>query len=253
MTIFSVLPPLRPSWESPLNLGVKERELWCLSALLRGQRSIAKVALDSLGGKATAVVLRDESPEMPSDLLVQGWTLTNRYYLNPGTVKIPVIRHGTDLSTFTSVWCATRPSDPASATPGVDYVPSSRKVEFGPGVTEQVSPQQPKHLKVKSLIVTSVFYFLLPSFPLSLPPFFSSLSLFFFFGGACKDDFLVKNICQFCIEPRFISYHKAAHKHLFLHFQGIQVPLLDSKVSLCAGAHRHTYIEKSKWKENEFV
>ncbi|EGW11615.1 Extracellular matrix protein FRAS1 [Cricetulus griseus] len=54
-----------------------------------------------------------------------------------GTVKIPVIRHGTDLTTFTSVWCATRPSDPASATPGVDYVPSSRKVEFGPGVTEQ--------------------------------------------------------------------------------------------------------------------
>ncbi|XP_037685994.1 extracellular matrix protein FRAS1 isoform X5 [Choloepus didactylus] len=54
-----------------------------------------------------------------------------------GIVKIPVIRHGTDLSTFTYVWCATRPSDPASATPGVDYVPSSRKVEFGPGVTEQ--------------------------------------------------------------------------------------------------------------------
>ncbi|XP_069341542.1 extracellular matrix organizing protein FRAS1 [Eulemur rufifrons] len=54
-----------------------------------------------------------------------------------GTVKIPVLRHGTDLSTVTSVWCATRPSDPASATPGVDYVPSSRKVEFGPGVTEQ--------------------------------------------------------------------------------------------------------------------
>ncbi|ELK16426.1 Extracellular matrix protein FRAS1 [Pteropus alecto] len=54
-----------------------------------------------------------------------------------GTVKIPVVRHGTDLSIFTSVWCATRPSDPASATPGVDYVPSSRKVEFGPGVTEQ--------------------------------------------------------------------------------------------------------------------
>ncbi|XP_044921660.1 extracellular matrix organizing protein FRAS1 isoform X1 [Mustela putorius furo] len=54
-----------------------------------------------------------------------------------GTVKIPVIRRGTDLSTFASVWCATRPSDPASATPGVDYVPSSRKVEFGPGITEQ--------------------------------------------------------------------------------------------------------------------
>ncbi|XP_073898026.1 extracellular matrix organizing protein FRAS1 isoform X2 [Castor canadensis] len=54
-----------------------------------------------------------------------------------GSVRIPVIRRGTDLSTFTSVWCATRPSDPASATPGVDYVPSSRKVEFGPGITEQ--------------------------------------------------------------------------------------------------------------------
>lgn len=77
------------------------------------------------------------------------------YYCNPGTVKIPVIRHGTDLSTFTSVWCATRPSDPASATPGVDYVPSSRKVEFGPGITEQVSPQQPKCLKVKHPMVAS--------------------------------------------------------------------------------------------------
>lgn len=77
------------------------------------------------------------------------------YYCNPGTVKIPVIRHGTDLSTFTSVWCATRPSDPASATPGVDYVPSSRKVEFGPGITEQVSPQQPKCLKVKRPMAAS--------------------------------------------------------------------------------------------------
>lgn len=68
--------------------------------------------------------------------------------LNSGTVKIPVIRHGTDLSTFTSVWCATRPSDPASATPGVDYVPSSWKVEFGPGVTEQVRLQQSRLHKV---------------------------------------------------------------------------------------------------------
>lgn len=65
-----------------------------------------------------------------------------------GTVKIPVIRHGTDLSTFTSVWCATRPSDPASATPGVDYVPSSKKVEFGPGVTEQVSIEQSRTIWV---------------------------------------------------------------------------------------------------------
>lgn len=74
------------------------------------------------------------------------WPNTDHWHLygSLGTVKIPVIRHGTDLSTFTSVWCATRPSDPASATPGVDYVPSSRKVEFGPGVTEQVRIEQSK-------------------------------------------------------------------------------------------------------------
>uniref|UniRef100_A0A6I8NJC9 Fraser extracellular matrix complex subunit 1 n=1 Tax=Ornithorhynchus anatinus TaxID=9258 RepID=A0A6I8NJC9_ORNAN len=57
-----------------------------------------------------------------------------------GVIKIPVVRHGTDLSTFASVWCATRPSDPPSATPGVDYIPSSRKVEFGAGDTEQSCP-----------------------------------------------------------------------------------------------------------------
>uniref|UniRef100_A0A8C8RJR6 VWFC domain-containing protein n=1 Tax=Pelusios castaneus TaxID=367368 RepID=A0A8C8RJR6_9SAUR len=54
-----------------------------------------------------------------------------------GTIDVPVIRHGTDLSTPTSVWCATRPSDPPSASPGIDYVPSSKKVEFRPGRTEE--------------------------------------------------------------------------------------------------------------------
>nr|XP_033819322.1 extracellular matrix protein FRAS1 isoform X2 [Geotrypetes seraphini] len=54
-----------------------------------------------------------------------------------GTIEIPVIRHGTDLSAPTSVWCATRPSDPPSATPGIDYIPSSKKVEFRPGKTEE--------------------------------------------------------------------------------------------------------------------
>ena len=33
---------------------------------------------------------------------------------------------------------ATRASDPPSASPGVDYVPSSRKIEFRPGKTEEV-------------------------------------------------------------------------------------------------------------------
>lgn len=58
--------------------------------------------------------------------------------LSPGTIEIPVLRHGSDLSSVTSVWCATRPSDPPSASPGVDYIPSSKKMEFKPGKTEEV-------------------------------------------------------------------------------------------------------------------
>lgn len=59
-----------------------------------------------------------------------------------GTIEIPVLRHGSDLSSLTSVWCATRPADPPSASPGVDYIPSSKKVEFKPGKTEEVSSEQ---------------------------------------------------------------------------------------------------------------
>ncbi|XP_053108034.1 extracellular matrix organizing protein FRAS1 isoform X2 [Hemicordylus capensis] len=54
-----------------------------------------------------------------------------------GIIEIPVTRHGPDLSIPTSVWCATRTSEPPSATPGVDYIPSSKKVEFYPGRTEE--------------------------------------------------------------------------------------------------------------------
>ncbi|KAJ7419121.1 hypothetical protein WISP_55751 [Willisornis vidua] len=54
-----------------------------------------------------------------------------------GNIEIPVLRQGPDLSTPTSVWCSTRTSDPPSASPGVDYVPSSRKIEFRPGKTEE--------------------------------------------------------------------------------------------------------------------
>lgn len=49
-----------------------------------------------------------------------------------------MLRHGSDLSSVTTVWCATRPSDPPSASPGVDYIPSSKKVEFKPGKTQEV-------------------------------------------------------------------------------------------------------------------
>ncbi|XP_042580368.1 extracellular matrix organizing protein FRAS1-like [Cyprinus carpio] len=54
-----------------------------------------------------------------------------------GTIEIPVLRQGSDLSSVTSVWCATRPAEQDSATPGVDYIPSSKKVEFRPGKTEE--------------------------------------------------------------------------------------------------------------------
>ncbi|KAK7933745.1 hypothetical protein WMY93_004641 [Mugilogobius chulae] len=54
-----------------------------------------------------------------------------------GTIEIPVLRQGSDLSSLTSVWCATRPSDPPSASPGVDYIPSSKKVQFKPGTTQE--------------------------------------------------------------------------------------------------------------------
>ncbi|NXU54362.1 FRAS1 protein, partial [Turnix velox] len=54
-----------------------------------------------------------------------------------GNIEIPVLRRGPDLSSPTWVWCATRTSDPPSASPGVDYVPTSRKIEFRPGKTEE--------------------------------------------------------------------------------------------------------------------
>ncbi|NWY04165.1 FRAS1 protein, partial [Nothoprocta ornata] len=54
-----------------------------------------------------------------------------------GNIEIPVLRQGPDLSTPVSVWCATRTSDPPSASPGTDYVPSSRKIEFRPGRTQE--------------------------------------------------------------------------------------------------------------------
>lgn len=59
-------------------------------------------------------------------------------FVNSGTIEIPVLRQGNDLSSASSVWCATRPSEPPSAKPGTDYIPSSKKVEFKPGMTEEV-------------------------------------------------------------------------------------------------------------------
>ncbi|XP_029617840.1 extracellular matrix protein FRAS1 [Salmo trutta] len=81
--------------------------------------------------KVAKVVI--DGPNDASTVSLGNATFT--YSEDAGTIEIPVLRQGSDLSSVTSVWCATRPSDPPSATPGVDYIPSSRKVEFKAGKT----------------------------------------------------------------------------------------------------------------------
>ncbi|KAL4240401.1 Extracellular matrix protein fras1 [Mactra antiquata] len=56
---------------------------------------------------------------------------------NSGTVDLEIIREGSDLSHASTVWCATRLSNPPSAISGQDYVPSSSQITFGPGQTTQ--------------------------------------------------------------------------------------------------------------------
>lgn len=53
-------------------------------------------------------------------------------------MSVEIIREGTDLSHTTTVWCATRLSNPPSASAGRDYIPSSSQITFGPGQTSQV-------------------------------------------------------------------------------------------------------------------
>ncbi|XP_069061899.1 extracellular matrix organizing protein FRAS1 [Pleurodeles waltl] len=87
-----------------------------------------------LGSIASAKVVI-EGPNDVSTVCLGNTTFT--FSEDAGTIDVPVFRHGTDLSTPTSVWCATRPSDPPSATPGIDYIPSSKKIEFRSGRTEE--------------------------------------------------------------------------------------------------------------------
>ena len=131
-----------PSYRSALELHIHTARDGDFSGSQRAHRSVTEGGLGQVAGWSCCGEGRHCS-ENRTHTLVQGWPL-KRMLVNSGAVKIPVIRHGTDLSTFMSVWCATRPSDPASATPGVDYVPSSRKLEFGQGVTEQVRMQRSK-------------------------------------------------------------------------------------------------------------
>ncbi|XP_076856944.1 extracellular matrix organizing protein FRAS1 isoform X2 [Brachyhypopomus gauderio] len=86
-----------------------------------GNITVAKVIIDG-PNDASTVFLGNSSFTFPEDA---------------GTIEISVLRQGSDLSSVTSVWCATRPADHDSATPGVDYIPSSKKVEFKPGKTEE--------------------------------------------------------------------------------------------------------------------
>lgn len=58
---------------------------------------------------------------------------------NAGTVDVEIIRTGSDLSHASTVWCATRLSNPPSAVSGQDYVPSSSQITFGPGQTSEVN------------------------------------------------------------------------------------------------------------------
>ncbi|KAM9823010.1 extracellular matrix organizing protein FRAS1 [Syngnathus typhle] len=86
-------------------------------------------------GRVAAAQVVIDGPNDASAVTLGNDTFT--FAEDAGTIEIPVLRQGSDLSSATSVWCATRPSDPPSASPGVDYIPSSKKVEFKPGRTQE--------------------------------------------------------------------------------------------------------------------
>uniref|UniRef100_A0A8B9K9Q3 Fraser extracellular matrix complex subunit 1 n=1 Tax=Astyanax mexicanus TaxID=7994 RepID=A0A8B9K9Q3_ASTMX len=86
-------------------------------------------------GDVTVAKIIIDGPNDASTVFLGNGSFT--FSEDAGTIEIPVLRQGSDLSSVTSVWCATRPADQDSATPGVDYIPSSKKVEFRPGKTEE--------------------------------------------------------------------------------------------------------------------
>ncbi|XP_066304374.1 extracellular matrix organizing protein FRAS1-like [Branchiostoma lanceolatum] len=87
-----------------------------------------------LGDTSKAMVMIDGPNDVSHVFLSEG---TFAFAEDAGTVDVEVVRQGTDLSHSSRVWCATRLSDPASARPGEDYVPSSAQITFGPGQTSQ--------------------------------------------------------------------------------------------------------------------
>ncbi|XP_076458587.1 LOW QUALITY PROTEIN: extracellular matrix organizing protein FRAS1-like [Babylonia areolata] len=87
-----------------------------------------------LGPISTAVVII-EGPNDESHVLLSAPDY--EFPEDGGVVEVEVVREGSDLSHSTTVWCATRLSSPPSATPGVDYSPSSSQVTFTPGQVSQ--------------------------------------------------------------------------------------------------------------------
>ncbi|XP_029959982.1 extracellular matrix organizing protein FRAS1 [Salarias fasciatus] len=99
------------------------------------QLVLADASDNARTGAVTVATVVIDGPNDASTVTLGNATFT--FSEDAGTIEIPVLRQGSDLSSLTSVWCATRPSDPPSAGPGVDYIPSSKKVEFKPGKTEE--------------------------------------------------------------------------------------------------------------------
>lgn len=67
------------------------------------------------------------------------WALPHYHFdEDAGDVELEIVRVGSDLSHTSVVWCATRLSEPPSASPGEDYIPSSTQVTFSPGQASQV-------------------------------------------------------------------------------------------------------------------
>ncbi|XP_053388167.1 extracellular matrix organizing protein FRAS1-like isoform X2 [Mercenaria mercenaria] len=97
-----------------------------------------ELALPSYGAKLGPVSQATVIIDGPNDESVIHFSQTSyKFDENSGTVEVEIIREGSDLSHTSTVWCATRLTNPPSAVSGQDYVPSSSQITFGPGQKSQ--------------------------------------------------------------------------------------------------------------------